>query len=154
MGAGLFFARMSQALRESTRLTGIEYDPITARIARLIHPEARVRCEDYRRSPLSGSFDLAIGNPPFADRVVKADPVMAGLGLRLHDYFIARSIQRLRPGGLAIFVTRTGTMDKLSSPARAPRPHARPARRGAPAREQHEGPGRHRARGDSPRVPA
>src|SRR4051794_6564166 len=97
MGTGLFLALMPDILRETTRLTGIEYDPITARIARLIHPEARIRCEDFTRSTLADGFDLAIGNPPFADRVVKADPSTAALGLRLHDYFIARSIRRVRP---------------------------------------------------------
>jgi N12 class adenine-specific DNA methylase len=119
MGTGLFFALMPDGLREATRLTGIEYDPITARIARLVHPEARIRCEDYTRSRLAGGFDLAIGNPPFADRVVRGDPTTASLGLRLHDYFIARSISRLRPGGIALFVTSTGTMDKASQAARA-----------------------------------
>jgi N12 class adenine-specific DNA methylase len=118
MGTGLFFALLPEALRETTQLTGIEYDPITSRIARLAHPEARVRCEDYTRSKLAGGFDLAIGNPPFADRIVRTDPTTASLGLRLHDYFIARSIARLRPGGLALFVTSTGTMDKASTAAR------------------------------------
>ena len=77
-----------------------------------------MRCEDYARSHLTGHFDLTIGNPPFSDRVVRADPVTRSLGLRLHDYFIARSIARLRPGGLALFVTSTGTMDKVSPAAR------------------------------------
>ena len=104
---------------KTCHLTGIEYDPVTARIARLVHPEeARVQCEDYARSQLAGRFDLAIGNPPFSDRVVRADPVTRALGLRLHDYFIARSIARLRPGGIALFVTSTGTMDKASTAAR------------------------------------
>ena len=118
MGTGLFFALLPPALREACHLTGIEYDPVTARIARLVHPEARVRCEDYTRSPLADGFDLAIGNPPFSDRVVRADPATRALGLRLHDYFIARSIARLRPGGLALFVTSTGTMDKAGTAAR------------------------------------
>jgi N12 class adenine-specific DNA methylase/adenine-specific DNA methylase len=118
MGTGLFFALLPEALRGTCQLTGIEYDPVTARIARFVLPEARVRCEDYTRSNLSGRFDLAIGNPPFSDRVVRADPVTRSLGLRLHDYFIARSIARLRPGGLALFVTSTGTMDKASTTAR------------------------------------
>jgi hypothetical protein len=109
---------MPEPLRPSCRLTGIEYDPVTARIGRLVHPEARVRCEDYTRSPLAGGFDLAIGNPPFSDRVVRADPVTRALRLRLHDYFIARSIARLRPGGLALFVTSTGTMDQAGTTAR------------------------------------
>jgi adenine-specific DNA methylase len=118
MGTGLFFALLPKELRETTRLTGIEYCPVTARIARLVHPEARIRCEDYTRSPLGGGIDLAIGNPPFADRIVRADPTTAALGLRLHDYFIARSIARLRRGGIALFVTSTGTMDKASRTAR------------------------------------
>ena len=118
MGTGLFFALLPEALRDAARLTGVEYDPITARIAALIHPEARVRCEDYTRSTLGGGFDLVIGNPPFADRIVRADPSTAALGLRLHDYFIARSISRLRPGGIALFVTSTGTMDKATTTAR------------------------------------
>jgi N12 class adenine-specific DNA methylase/adenine-specific DNA methylase len=119
MGTGLFFALLPPTLRDACQLTGIEYDPVTARIARLVHPEAQVRCEDYARSRLTGRFDLAIGNPPFSDRVVKADPVTRALALRLHDYFIARSIARLRPGGLALFVTSTGTMDKAGTTARA-----------------------------------
>ena len=118
MGTGLFFALLPEDLRGACRLTGVEYDPVTARIARFVHPQARVRCEDYTRSQLAGGFDLTIGNPPFADRIVRADPTTASLGLRLHDYFIARSIARLRPGGLALFVTSTGTMDKASTAAR------------------------------------
>ena len=56
MGTGLFFALLPAELREAYQLTGIEYDPITARIARLVHPEARVRCEDYARSQLTGAL--------------------------------------------------------------------------------------------------
>ena len=119
MGTGLFFALLPATLRDACQLTGIEYDPVTARIARLVHPQARVRCEDYTRSTLSGGFDLAIGNPPFSDRVVRADSATRALRLRLHDYFIARSIARLRPGGIALFVTSTGTMDKAGTTARA-----------------------------------
>jgi adenine-specific DNA methylase len=119
MGTGMFFALLPDALRGATQLTGIEYDPVTARIARLIHPEARVHCEGYTRSNLAGGFDLVIGNPPFADRIVRADPTTSALGLRLHDYFIARSMARLRPGGTALFVSSTGTMDKASTAARA-----------------------------------
>ena len=118
MGTGLFFALLPPTLRDACQLTGVEYDPVTARIARLVHPAAQVRCEDYTRSRLTGCFDLAIGNPPFSDRTVKADPAMQGLALRLHDYFIARSIARLRPGGIALFVTSTGTMDKVGTTAR------------------------------------
>ena len=118
MGTGLFFAAMPDELRGVCRLTGIEYDPVTARIARLLHPKATIRAEDYTRSTLGDGFDLAIGNPPFSARTVRADPRTASLGLQLHDYFIARSISRLKPGGLALFVTSTGTMDKTGTTAR------------------------------------
>ena len=118
MGTGLFFAAMPDELRGVCRLTGIEYDPVTARIARLLHPKATIRAEDYTRSTLGDGFDLAIGNPPFSARTVRADPRTASLGLQLHDYFIARSISRLKPGGLALFVTSTGTMDKTATTAR------------------------------------
>jgi len=100
IGTGLFFAAMPDELRDVTRLTGVEYDPVTARIARLLHPKATIRAEDYTRSSLGDGFDLVIGNPPFAARTVRADPRTASLGLQLHDYFIARSISRLRPAGL------------------------------------------------------
>jgi hypothetical protein len=103
---------VAHLVAHACHLIGIEYDPVTTRIARLVNPEARVQCEDYARSHLTGHFDLVIGNPPFSDRVVRADPVTCALGLRLHDYFIARSIARPRPGGIALFVTSTGTMDK------------------------------------------
>jgi len=83
MGTGLFFSLVPEALRDTTKLTGIEYDPVTARIARHVHPRARIRCEDYTRSTLAGGFDLASGNPPFANRIVRADPTAAGLGLHL-----------------------------------------------------------------------
>jgi hypothetical protein len=65
MGTGLFLALLPEALRATCQLTGVEYDPVTARIARLVHPEALVRCEDYARSQLNGRFDLVIGNPPY-----------------------------------------------------------------------------------------
>src|SRR5689334_9757073 len=85
----------------------------------IIHPEAVIRQEDYTRSRLAGGFDMVIGNPPFAARIVRADPMTKALHLTLHDYFIARSIARLRPGVLALFVTSTGTMDKIDTSARA-----------------------------------
>ena len=76
---------------------------------------------------------------------MRADPTTRALGLRLHDYFIARSIARLRPGGIALFVTSTGTMDKASTDrARAHRRHGRPGRRRASARGQHARDRRHR----------
>jgi adenine-specific DNA methylase len=119
MGTGLFFALLPEALRETCHLTGIEYDPVTARIARLVHPEARVRCEDYTRSNLTGRFDLAIGNPALlrsrgAGRSRHARPRGCGCTTTSSP---ARS-RGCAPAGIALFVTSTGTMDKASTTAR------------------------------------
>ncbi len=77
-----------------------------------------IRAEDFTKARLAETFDLAVGNPPFSDRTVRADDAAGRLGLSLHDYFIARSIERLKPGGLAAFVTSRHTMDKVDPKAR------------------------------------
>ncbi len=118
IGTGLFPALMPEALRDLSHVTGIELDPVTARIATLLQPRARIITGDFARTELPASFDLAIGNPPFSDRTVRSDRAYRSLGLRLHDYFIARSIDLLKPGALAAFVTSSGTMDKAVSSAR------------------------------------
>ncbi|MFS8116714.1 lactate dehydrogenase, partial [Rhizobium jaguaris] len=97
---------------------GVELDPVTARIVRLLQPRARIINADFARTDLSAIYDLAIGNPPFSDRTVRSDRQYRSLGLRLHDYFIARSIDLLKPGALAAFVTSAGTMDKAEGTAR------------------------------------
>ncbi|OPH81390.1 Eco57I restriction-modification methylase domain-containing protein [Nitrobacter vulgaris] len=118
IGTGLFPALMPEGLREASHVTGIEFDPVTARIVRLLQPRARIVPADFARTELPASFDLAIGNPPFSDRTVRSDRAYRSMGLRLHDYFIARSIDLLKPGALAAFVTSSGTMDKADASAR------------------------------------
>ena len=118
IGTGLFPALMPEALRDVSHVTGIELDPVTARIARLLQPLARIVTGDLARTELPASFDLAIGNPPFSDRTVRSDWAYRSLGLRLHDYFIARAIDLLKPGAFAAFVTSSGTMDKADTSAR------------------------------------
>ncbi|QPB24229.1 N-6 DNA methylase [Rhizobium sp. 007] len=115
---------MPRAITDRSRVTGIELDPVTARIVGLLQPGARILNEDFTRVSLSARFDLAIGNPPFSDRIVRSDPLRSdplyrSEGLRLHDYFICKSITTLKPGGLAAFVTSAGTMDKADARARA-----------------------------------
>ena len=117
IGTGLFPALMPDALREAV-FTGVELDPVTARIARLLQPVARIIEGDFARTDLPAHFDLAIGNPPFSDRTVRSDRAYRSMGLRLHDYFLARSIDLLKPGALAAFVTSSGTMDKADATAR------------------------------------
>jgi len=118
IGTGLFPALMPEELREASHVTGIELDPVTARIARLLQPLARIVTGDFARTELPASFDLTVGNPPFSERTVRSDRAYRSMGLRLHDYFIARSIDLLKPGALAAFVTSSGTMDKADSSAR------------------------------------
>ncbi len=118
IGTGLFPALIPVELRDQVHVTGVEIDPVTARIARLLHPRARILNADFARTDLPASFDLVIGNPPFSDRTVRSDRAYRSKGLRLHDYFIARSIDLLKPGGLAAFVTSSGTMDKADCSAR------------------------------------
>ncbi|WP_223568932.1 lactate dehydrogenase [Agrobacterium tumefaciens] len=118
IGTGLFPALMPQKYRDISYVTGIELDPVTARIVRLLQPKARIIEGDFARVDLSPIYDLAVGNPPFSDRTVRSDRQYRSLGLRLHDYFIARSIDLLKPGALAAFVTSSGTMDKANTSAR------------------------------------
>src|SRR5208282_796512 len=72
-GTGLFFALMPEALEDKTTLTGVEMDPVTARIAKLLYPNARIRAEDFTKARIPDSYDLVIGNPPFSSRTVRAD---------------------------------------------------------------------------------
>lgn len=118
IGTGLFPALMPDTLRETSHVTGVELDPVTARIARLLQPRARIITGDFARAELPASFDLAVGNPPFSDRTVRSDRAYRSMGFRLHDYFIARAIDLLKPGALAAFVTSSGTMDKADTSAR------------------------------------
>ena len=117
-GTGLFMALVPEVIAAATRFTGIEAEPISARIARLLFPDARIRQEDFTHTALPAGFELALGNPPYSDRTVhRLDPA-GRLGLALHDWFIARSLELLRPGGLAAFVTSRWTLDKEDATAR------------------------------------
>ena len=117
-GTGLFLAASPDHIAEASYFTGIEADPITAKIAAQLYPESDIRHEDFTRVKLSGDYDLAIGNPPFSDRTQRFTEVKPAVALSLHDYFIAKSIRALRPGGIAAFVVSRWTMDKTDSTAR------------------------------------
>lgn len=110
-GTGNF---MSQA-NESMRFIGVELDSISGRIARAIHPDADIRIEDFRDTKLpSSGLDAVIGNVPFAD--LKLD--YHGQRLSLHDFFFAKSVDSLKPGGVLALVTTHFTLDKQNGAIR------------------------------------
>lgn len=118
MGTGNFAGMMPAGVAAETRYNGLELDPTTAKIARLLYPKWGVRQDDFTRAPLPrDTYDLVIGNPPFADIPIKSDPAYPQ-GFLLHDYFFAKSLDAVRPGGLLMFVTSAGTLNKADAAAR------------------------------------
>ncbi len=118
VGTGLFIGMTPEHMRAGTRYTGVEYDRVTAGIATLLYPEAAILRADFARTALPPMYDLAVGNPPYSDVVVTSDPRYKKMRLRLHDYFFAKAVDTLRPGGLLAFVTSCGTLDKGNDTAR------------------------------------
>jgi N12 class adenine-specific DNA methylase len=117
-GTGLFLALMPEGMKSRSTFLGVEACSVTARISRLLYPESDIWCGDFTRETIPPAFDLAIGNPPFSSVSIQGRDEIGKLGLSLHDYFIARSIDALRPGGLAAFVVSRYTMDKSDTTAR------------------------------------
>lgn len=100
------------------QLVGVEADPITARIAQLLYPDADVRSEGFERSRLApGSFDLAVGNVPFA-KVALFDPVHNRGRHSMHNHFIVKAVDLTRPGGLIVLLTSHYTLDAANPAAR------------------------------------
>lgn len=119
MGVGLFNGLMPDAMASNTLYTGIEYDSITGNIARLLYPASNIVVGDFTATKLARDFfDAAIGNPPFGQIKIQSDPEYKKQGFLLHDYFFAKTIDRVKPGGLLVFVTSKGTMDKATDRAR------------------------------------
>ena len=120
MGSGNFKGAMPDSIFETSSYTGIEMDYLTASIAKQLYPDSNVLRADYTKQKLPKNFfDLAIGNPPFADIKILTDPEYRKNKFSLHDYFFAKTLDRLRPGGLMAFVTSRYTMDKVDDKARA-----------------------------------
>jgi N12 class adenine-specific DNA methylase len=118
LGVGNFFGLMPAEMSAHSRLTGVEIDPLTARIARHLYPDADIRAQGFETAALGvGSFDLAISNVPFGDYKLH-DPSFNEHNFLVHDYFFAKAVENIRPGGLLAFVTSKGTLDKLNSSLR------------------------------------
>jgi N12 class adenine-specific DNA methylase len=119
MGIGTFNMLMPEGMHKTSKYTGIEFDAPTALIAKLLSPSQNMLHDDFIKRMLPKDFfDLAIGNPPFSKTKIVADPEYAKYGFSLHDYFFAKSLDRVRPGGLLVFVTSHFTMDKQAEKAR------------------------------------
>ena len=112
LGLGHFFGLMPEEMRAQSTLTGIELDGVTLRLARHLYPDADLRHQGFEKAALiDESFDLAISNVPFGDYQV-GDPQFAAQHFLIHDYFFAKAIEKVRPGGLLVFITSKGTLDK------------------------------------------
>ena len=118
VGLGHFFGLMPEEMHARSKLVGIELDPMTASIAAKLYPDADVRAQGFENAALvDGSFDLAVSNVPFGD-YRPIDPQLADRRFLIHDYFFAKSVEKVRPGGLVAFITSKGTLDKLNSSLR------------------------------------
>ena len=117
-GIGHFIGLVPETMLRRSTITGIEIDPLSARIAKAIYPDSDIRAQPFERSKLAdGFYDAAISNVPFGDYTVH-DPRWNSYKLPIHDYFFAAALEKVRPGGLLMFVTSRGTMDKLDSALR------------------------------------
>ncbi len=111
MGTGNFYAVLPENLSD-TKLYGVELDSITGRIARQLYPEANIQVRGYEAVKFEDdSFDAAIGNIPF-NSVKVYDPRYNDENFLIHDYFIAKTLDLVKPGGIIAFITSKGTMDK------------------------------------------
>lgn len=119
MGTGLFMVAAPEAVAKASKYVGVEMDHITAAIAKqLLQQHNVIRDSFIDHNFPDNFFDLGIGNPPFAGWEVTADPRYRKNSFKLHDYFFAKTIDRVRPGGLLVFVSSAGTMNKLDDKAR------------------------------------
>ncbi len=117
-GLGHFIGLMPQEMHGRSRITGIEIDSITVRLARLLYPDADIGHQPFEEARLAdGFFDVAIGNIPFGD-YKPYDPRFKSWNFVIHDYFFAATLEKVRPGGLILFITSKGTLDKLDGALR------------------------------------
>ncbi len=115
-GVGNFFGMLPESMQGS-RLYGVELDSITGRIARQLYPEATVTVAGFETTSQRDFYDLAVGNVPFGNYKVN-DKAYNQLGFSIHNYFFAKALDQVRPGGVVAFVTSRFTMDSKDSSAR------------------------------------
>ena len=116
MGVGNFFGLLPQEMSGS-RLYGVELDSITGRIAQKLYPKADITVAGFETTDRRDFFDLAVGNVPFGNYKVN-DKAYNKLNFSIHDYFFAKTLDQVRPGGVIAFITSRYTMDKQSPEVR------------------------------------
>ena len=116
MGVGNFFGMLPDTMADS-RLYGVELDSITGRIAKKLYPQADITVAGFKTTDRRDFYDLAVGNVPFGQYKVN-DKAYNKLGFSIHNYFFAKAIDQVRPGGIVAFVTSRYTMDSKDSTAR------------------------------------
>ena len=116
MGVGNFFGMLPTSMADS-RLYGVELDSITGRIAKKLYPQADITVAGFETTDRRDFYDLAVGNVPFGQYKVN-DKAYNKLGFSIHNYFFAKAIDQIRPGGVIAFVTSRFTMDSKDSTAR------------------------------------
>jgi len=116
MGVGNFFGMLPDTMQDS-RLYGVELDSITGRIAKKLYPQADITVAGFETTDRRDFYDLAVGNVPFGQYKVN-DKAYNKLGFSIHNYFFAKAIDQIRPGGVIAFVTSRYTMDSKDSTAR------------------------------------
>lgn len=118
MGTGNFFGFMPQTIADGSRLYGVELDNLTGRIAAKLYPQANVQIKGFEDTSFPNDrFDIVVGNVPFGGYGV-ADSDYNRYNFRVHDYFLAKSVDKVKPNGIVAIVTSKGTMDKLNPSAR------------------------------------
>ena len=105
MGIGNFFGKIPDSISENSKLYGVEIDSISGRIAKQLYPNANITINGFEKTRFqNNSFDVVLGNVPFGSFSIN--------GMKIHDYFFMKSLDKVKPGGIIAFVTSTGTLDK------------------------------------------
>lgn len=118
MGVGNFFAKMPDEMRADSKLYGVELDSVSGRIAKQLYPEDNIQIKGFEKTTFkNNSFDVVIGNIPFGDYGI-ADKAYDKYHFKIHDYFAAKAVDKVKPGGIVAIVTSKFTMDKKNDKAR------------------------------------
>ena len=117
LGVGHFFGTLPENMQES-KLYGVEKDDISGRIAKLLYPKAQIKVRGFEETQYPDNFfDVAVGNVPFGDYKLY-DAKYSKHNFRIHDYFFAKTLDKVRPGGIVAFITSKGTLDKANPAVR------------------------------------